>query len=300
MPDADPRRLFVIRHARLLLRLTAITLLVFGPIALAAWERHGPLDLDPRYVEVRDPAEDRRVAQYLTRRHPALDRLLPAGAGGVRFFERLDDKAGMAFTGAATIGLSVSALEHLWRETVELHERAHLLHAALSDEVAALLSMLPAPSAGEYAARNAGEHFAEMAAHAWELATEPEGICLNSDPLDRLAEAESRVPGTAGFVAYYLRWLPPSGDAVDSAVDRTALAREADRLRAPYRTEWDALERALHARRLGDGTLSPLEPLTLRERLEAFRSELLAGGRMDRLAAAALLPSLAVLAMVGR
>lgn len=300
MAGASPRQPFVVRRARLLLRLTAIILLVFGPIALAAWERHAPLELDPRYVEVRDPSTAGPIAEYLARRHPSLDRLLPAGAGGLRFFERLDDKAGMAFTSAATIGLSISALDQLWRESVELHERAHLLHVALPDEAASLLSKLPAPARDEYAAKNGGEHFAEMAAQAWEMVMEPEGVCLHADPIERLEEAEARVPGTAGFVAYYLRWLPPAGTGAESGIDRVRLAREADRLRAPYRAEWDAFERALDARRAADGTLSPIEMPTVRQRIEALRSALLAGGRIDRIAAASLLPSLAVLTMVGQ
>jgi len=82
-------------------RLTAMAVILFGPIAMAHWELR---QFDRR---VGDPAPEKE-AEYRARRNPVIDELLPSGQGGVRIVKSLDDRAGVAFTGSATIALAAS------------------------------------------------------------------------------------------------------------------------------------------------------------------------------------------------
>ena len=236
--------------ARRILRLAAIVIIVFGPIASAARAVHAPGG--PGYVEI-DPAAASgsagdHVREYLAGRDPAIDRLLPDGARGTRFFEDLDGEAGMAFPHLSLIGISATAASGGWPGAVELHERAHLLQAFLPEDASRLLARLDAPAEREYAATGEREHFAEMAAKAWEVVSQPAGMCVDAAPLERLRDAESRVPGTAGFVAWYLRNLRKEDvEEFDPLVQTAAL------LAAPYRAESEAIWKSLEARRLPDG-----------------------------------------------
>jgi hypothetical protein len=49
---------------------------------------------------------------------------------------------------------------------------------------------------GEYAATNANEHLAEMASSAWGIVAPPKLFCPVETPVERLHDAEMRVPGT--------------------------------------------------------------------------------------------------------
>ena len=303
-------RVVLSRRIRWTLRVIAVVLLCFGPIATAAFEiRHANGLASFAYAEVRpyemsvapeappdgDPAFV--ATRYLSRRSPAIDRLLPVGAGGVRFFEHLGGSAGMAFPGAAAIGLSASADLGFWPEAVELHERAHLIHAFVPALVGRLMSRLAPPAPDEYAATDAGEHFAEMAAAAWEVVAPPDGICVQESPVALLAEAEASVPGTAGFVAWYLR----HGAPLDKEDAREALALAAETLAAPQRSEWEALWAALEARRLPDGTFAPWRHPNVRTYLESRRIEArTVGGWYGWLVDVSLLPSLGVLTLAGK
>ncbi len=160
------------------------------------------------------------------------------------------------------------------------------------DPIARLIARLPAPDAVAVDAPD--QHFAMMAELAWQIVAAPDRVCLADTPEARLVESERLVPGTAGFVAWYLRHVarPPE--------DAPALAALAAQLTAPYRDEWDAVWRAIEARRQTDGSFQPWPRLTVRESIERLRRESRRSGRwFDRLADIALLPSLWVLAAAG-
>jgi hypothetical protein len=284
----------------------ALAVVVFGPLAQGAWAvrvaprlRLNATEVTPSSTRPTDgsgtPAE--RAGDYLAQRNPVVDRLLPEGAGGTHFVEKLDGNAGQAFPISAAIGLSVTADRGSWREAVELHERAHLLHEFLPDEVAAVLAVTPAARRGEYAAKNAHEHFGEMAFKAWEVVASPDNVCLMETPTERLRSNEALVPGTAGFVLWYLRFMP----APDEANGRQTLAGVAAELSAPARSQWDALWRALEARRLPDGHFPPWTYSSVRQFIELRRRGARAdGGVLGNAASVALLPSLGVLTLAGR
>lgn len=296
---------------RRVVRLFAIIALLFGPLMTAAWQVHGGSRFGHRYAEVRTPAADdeanrgaagSRVTHYLQQRVPYLDRLLPDGAGGTRYFVDLGGPAGMADPIGAAIAVAVTAVDGGWPEAVELHERAHLFFFAHPEVVSALLAKLPAPHPDEYAATDPGEHFGEMAASAWQIVVAPRDFCTNGTSIEHLREAETRVPGTAAFLTYFLERLPSSVTIASSDAERDvvdALGAEARRLGGPYRAEWIALERAIDARRRPDGTLTPIGPRTVRTHLELLRAELRSGSLFDRLASVALLPSLALSSAAG-
>jgi len=155
-----PRSMHMTRRTLRILRWIALPIILFGPIVRAAWDIRADARVDVGSREV----SNARVAEYQQARSPFVDTLLPEGRGGTRFYEDLHGNAGMAFPGAAAIGLSASAALGGWPEAVELHERAHLVGAFLPNDVARLMARLPAPAPDEYAATNSGEHFAEMAA----------------------------------------------------------------------------------------------------------------------------------------
>lgn len=271
------------RRVLRVLRWIAVLIILIGPIGAAALEMRDGVPAGAL------PASDERVARYLGTRSAQIDHLLPDGAGGTRFYESLDDALGKAFTHAAAIGIAVSAGNLMPLESVELHERAHLIDAFLPAEVAALMVRVPAPAEGELAAKDPGQHFAEMAAHAWLIvAPPPNDVCVDGTPADQLERAEARVPGTAGFVLRYLKVVPPPDDA-------QRLRELADRLSAPQRNEWNAIWRGVDARRRIDGTFEPWTARSIREQLAARRAELwISGNWIDRTAALAILPSLAI------
>ena len=188
----------------------------------------------------------------LTRPSRLIDSLLPEGAGGTFFVKSLPDAQGLANGRGAFIALAVDGVDERGLESVEVHERAHLLHAQLDTLVQAVLDRYGAPAPNEYAATNAHEHFAEMAQGAWTLIT-PADFCFGDTPAERVARADSLVPGVAGFVLYFL--AHPSirrANLEASALHDAALARTAH-----ARTEWTRLFAALEQRQQADGTLAP-------------------------------------------
>ena len=159
---------FFSRKRSRLLRWLAVPWIFGFPIAYTAWRSEYRVDSESTLIarlSARGQSEKaslpavRNVRDYLARRNAAVDRLLPAGEGGIVFVERLGGNAGVALPGSAVIGIASEGLSSEDAEYVELHERAHLLHANLPDEVARLLSRLPGPAPDEYAARNPAEHF---------------------------------------------------------------------------------------------------------------------------------------------
>jgi len=240
------------------------------------------------------------VAAYLENRAKQIDGLLPDARGTTRFVASLNGKAGVAMQDAGIVAIAVDAGLDTWTTAaVELHERAHLLSFSIPDHTARLMHSLPAPARNQYAATNRAEHFAEMAARAWDVVSvlAPDGFCPVGTPAELLRSAEAEVPGTAGFVAWYMRH--PKFRAAEGAIE---LEREAERLLAPHVAEWRAIWSSLESRRRPDGTLQPFErPASLQDRLQLRRAHArLAGGLGGRIDSAQLTLSLALLRLSGR
>jgi len=120
-------------------------------------------------------------------------------------------------------------------------------------------------------------------------------FCVDGLLTDRLETAESRVPGTAGFVARYLRIVPAPAEGQDAE-----LRAMAERLSAGQRDEWAAIWRGVDAHRRPDGTFTPWAYRTVREYLELRRAESQTSNRwMDRITGALLLPSLVIVRVAG-
>jgi hypothetical protein len=139
MVNAHRGRFVWLPSLRLGLRLTAVAVIVFGPIASAAWAIQATERVRFGYVEI-DPSTPagpttHGVREYLARRDPAVDRLLPNGVGGTRFFEDLDGNAGMAFVRVPAVGIAATIDVAGWPEATEHHERAHLLYAFVPEQV---------------------------------------------------------------------------------------------------------------------------------------------------------------------
>lgn len=237
------------------------------------------------------------IAMCLRDHDPLVDRLLPEGPGGTVFFSELGAFAGVAFQDTGTIGVAVDVAASETLSAVELHERAHLLEFASPEIVARLMRDQPAPRSGEYAATSPVEHFAEMAAKAWNVVELllPHEYCALDSPVNKLHQLEREVPGTAGFVAWYLR--EPKMAALEGA---SALRIEAERLVGDSRDDWTALHAALRTRQQADGTFAPWPRYSVREYLERRRAHVrLAGGFRDSLEAAQITASLSLLALSG-
>ena len=199
----------------------------------------------------------RTALRYRMQRTSVIDLLLPDGAGGTHYFAQLDTNAGVAFPRSATIAL-LPPTEITLGESVELHERAHLLWASRPDVVARIITSVGKPANDEYAARNAGEHFAEMAGQAWTVIIPPRDVCPIGSQVEWLHDAEERVPGTAGFVVWYLRHPAMRGVPV-----RDSLLAVAEQMTQSRRAEWEALYAALEERRNDDGAFTPWPPQAL-------------------------------------
>jgi len=276
-------------RTRAIVWLACLTLITVGPIAQAAWDLHR--------LDAVMPGDADLTSRYLASRNPVVDDLLPGGAGGTQVVDDLGGEAGVAYPGVAAIRLAATESPALWPEAVELHERAHLVEAFLPAEVGALMARLAAPDPQEYAATGPSEHFAEMAARAWSVAVPPEGICLDRTPEEALRTAEQRVPGTAGFVAWYLRH-PALGRATPHHPPLLALATK---LSEPSRAEWEAVWRAMDARRLPGGGFEPWRHTSIRASLESRRlAARHSGAWMDRIVDVGLIPSVTLLAIAGR
>lgn len=281
-------------------RLTAIAVILFGPIAQASWAMHASASVGAGYVEVHPESASgpsaESVREYLAARDPIVDRLLPNGAGGTRFFEELDGNAGVVFDALPAVGIAADIETSGWPEATELHERAHLLYTFLPEIASRLMARLPAPMPGEYAATNANEHLAEMASAAWEVVAPAKLFCPVAPSVERLHDAEARVPGTAGFVSWYLRHVPRESTEGYEELSRTAAA-----LAAPYRSESEALWLAVEARRLRGGELRPWRYRSVRNYLEGRRAVAGASGDwIGRIASYSMTPSLIVLSLIGR
>lgn len=234
------------------------------------------------------------LRRYQAVRRPLVDRLLPDGHHGTLILHDLGGPAGVAWTQTSTIGILAGSLSRpmaprgaLAGESVEIHERAHLVRAYHADAVGRLLRATPLPQHDEYAATNRDEHFAEMAAQAYELVLQRSTRRWRVAPaVERLRAIEQRVPGTAGFVVYMLRRI----DDRDQP-ERAALRAEATRLVGKNAPLWQPIYAALEAQQRPDGTMAPWPAVTPRHRLEqAIASLEDEGRRSTRLMALALTP----------
>ncbi len=236
------------------------------------------------------------LAAYRERRPPQIDELLPDGARGTGFVPELPDVAGVAFPRRSSMLVAIKGRDASEVAAIEIHERAHLLHASFERTVNRILATAGAPSLDTYAAKNDGEHFAEMAAMAWELLRPPDGMCWAIPASERLEDAEQLVPGTAGFVAYFL-----SRSGVTSEADTAELLRAAETLTSSSRAVWASLWEQLDARRAADGTLAPWPRLS---RLEAFERAMARGreegGVLGRLEVLRYWPSTVLLRLVSQ
>jgi hypothetical protein len=135
-----------------------------------------------------------------------------------------------------------------------------------------------------------------MAAKAWQVLVPPVGMCVDSTPGEQLRELEARVPGTAGFVVWYLQH-----SSLDVGEERAELVAIAAELSAPQRAEWNTLWKALDGRRRADGSYTPWRHDNIRHYLEARQVRLRSSGAwIDRVSAALLLPSLTLQRLGGQ
>lgn len=274
------------RRWHVAVRTAALTLIFAAP---ALFE---PLDARER---ARLRAETVPAPPAMTRPSRVIDELLPAGAGGTFFVKSLPDAQGVAHSRGAFIALAVDGVDERYLESIEVHERAHLLHARLDTLVHAVLDRYGAPAPEEYAAKNAQEHFAEMAQGAWDLVT-PADFCVADTPEARLARADSLVPGVAGFVVYFLTHPSMRLHPDASALQKAALTRTAH-----ARVEWTRLFAALERQRRADGTMAPWPVLSTAEWLAQERRLLRAEGTITgSLQAAVLWPGSLFIELFGR
>ncbi len=180
-----------------------------------------------------------------------MDQLLPDGIGRTHYVLELPDSvSGVAYQDVAAIAIAMVALSD--GEAVELHERAHLLHAAIPEAVHRLIATLPAPDESAYAATNAGEHFAERASSAWSLLRPIVGYCPIGGPAEMLQVAEERVPGTALFLLWYL-----DQEAFSAHPDRAILRGPAETFAAPSLAPWRPIRAVLRSQHLAGGHFTP-------------------------------------------
>lgn len=288
------------RRASRRLRIGSLAVIVIAPIlgavaedpaAALATHASGPSVLPS---DTTDAGEV--LAEYLMVRNGLVDRLLPEGVGGTIWKADLGPStSGLAFAASGTIALSLD--NHGSLEAVEIHERAHLLHAAHPDVVGPLMARLPAPHPDEYAARNDGEHFADAASGAWHLLTlHTLGVCLADTPAGMLRLAEDRVPGTAGFLIWFL-----DQPELAEHPDRAELWETAEQLIAPYRSEWGPVQDAIAARRREDGTFTPWPAFRLAERLkDSYRRDRDRGNWLVSVAARLTLPAIGIVSVIDR
>ncbi len=251
------------------LNLTALALLVALPSPPLARQGVGYETADSISIAAR--------IDFLDRRDPLVDRILPAGVGGLQVVPSLDGNDGVALTEHSRIVITAAAaLDRSSAgaasrgEIVEMHERAHLLNAAHPELVAALIDVVPAPDADTYAATNSGEHLAEMFANAWEIVRSQDitNICAHYDGLVRNMEA--RVPGTAGM----LLWMLPVWERARGVDAEPVLVADAAAAAQGYQRQWQALADAVELRRTSAGTLTPWEVPTVGVQLRRIHIEL--------------------------
>lgn len=288
MPTSRLRRGLLALARRLLIILVWMNLTI--PIFLVVndqIERRAMLQKDLFRPDAGTSEEARDDAvRYQETRRALIDSLLPEGHGGTIFATDLGGPAGVAWTELAAIGMQAGMLANadlagggLAGEAIEMHERAHLLQAAHTELVAALMDALPAARRGTYASTNVGEHFAEMASEAYRLLrlTDRDArISLDTERM--LRRVERRVPGTAHFVGYY---LDVAGDMTWPA--QADLRIRAERLARPTAQLWVPIRAAITAQRGDNGLLSPWRAVPLATRVRRTHERLEHGdGRMER------------------
>jgi len=264
MPSSRQRLRLALIAACLLLPAVLSLAPARDPVAIAS--AHGTV------VHVAASPDGVEQHEYFALRDARLDRLLPS-AGGGRFLVAGLEQNGLALQRENIILLRAELTE----QATEAHELAHLVQYNLPREVAAIMRVMPPPAPDEYAAKSDTEHFAEMASEAWTLLGGVREFCFTDTPAERLRDAEQRVPGTAGFVAYFV--------ATDAFADDSAARSVADLATAMIppdaRPAWAALWTALEARRQPDGTLPPWpRPNAItrhRQHWEHFRTPALRG-----------------------
>jgi hypothetical protein len=231
------------------LNLASLAVIIFLPALDALTWASDPTDVARKHGTVvaldTTPAVGERT-DYLAVRDARLDRLLPS-AGGGRFFVTGLEKDGLAIQRENIILIKAPSAVEL----IEAHELAHLVQYNLPTEFAAIMRVTSPPAPDEYAAKSDIEHFAEMAAEAWTVVAGVRDACLMDGPADLLRDAEQRVPGTAGFVAYYLA----TGAFADDSAAMSVTSLAAEMIAPAARPAWQALWAALEARRQPDGTL---------------------------------------------
>lgn len=292
----------VIRRTHLYVRVVLIMCIVTAPVLVGRmdgwrWNRlmQRAVSNGPGKATSSLPMDSREatVARYFAARSYIIDGLLPAGDGGLHFVDSLPDATGEAFPRASTIVLVVNADVEALTST-EVHERAHLLYAREAPVVQRIIRTLPSPITNSYAATNDREHFAEMARSAWDL-LRPAPLDLAEGVTHAMASAEELVPGTAGFVTFFVRH-----PAFATRRDASWWVNAAAPWVAPSRGDWQHLWHVLESRKQPDGTLAPWPVPSMREWVDQHRATGIAeGGTIGYLHAVSFWPSAMVLKVMG-
>lgn len=265
MPDAASPRGYARWSRRI--RVVCLVVVLVGPVVASAIEVRGAAAFGGAV------APDAQ-AQYLASRHPLVDEMLPQGDAGVRVVEDLGGPWGIANMQTGAIALARDVVTDAWPGSTELHERAHLVEAFLPEQVAALMARMPPATGSGTATDSPTQHFAEMASNAWELLIEPEGLCVDGTPEERLRHMEAYVPGTSGFLLWYLRHPQLAGTERATQLRPIAAA-----MAEPFMREWTTLWEALEAQRTADGTFRRWPAPTMLSVIERHQSQIRASGR---------------------
>lgn len=290
------------RRVHLYVRVVLIMCIVTAPVLVGRmdgwrWNRlmQRAVATGPGATTSALPMDSREAmaARYFSMRSAVIDGLLPAGAGGLHFVDSLPDATGEAFPRTSTIVLVVNGDVEALTST-EVHERAHLLYAREAAIAQRIIRRLPPPLTNSYAATNDREHFAEMARSAWDL-LRPAPLDLAEGVTHAMASAEELVPGTAGFVALFVRH-PAFAARRDAAWWSNAAA--------PYlaasRGDWEQLWHAVESRAQPDGTLTPWPVPSMKEWVDQHRATGTAeGGLVGYLHAFSFWPSAVLLKVMG-
>jgi len=282
MPAPLPARLLLALAKRVGVIVLAVNLAIPAMVALLPATTSTARETTPE----RELIAKKASARYRASRDTMIDLLLPEGAGGTNIAGTLGpDHDGEAFPDRAEIKIVADAvLDSVARmgtrrgDQVELHERAHLLDANHPDLVLALLRKLPAPDPEEYAAKDGGEHFAEMIAKGWAILELQQAAGFCPDLVGAMRHEEQRVPGTAGAVA----WIAPTWSRVRGQPIDSMLRREVDSLLSPTQAEWRAIAGAVEARRQANGHLAVWPALNGAAKLRRARAALLQDPSLTR------------------
>lgn len=272
------------------IRVVSLAVILFSPFVA-----EGIDEIDWWWKTRRAPLVATELAAYRQQRPHQIDQLLPDGARGTGYVPELKDVAGVAFPRRSSMLVAMQGRSVAELAAVEIHERAHLLHEHLKPTVSRIIASVGAPASDTYAATNDAEHFAEMATTAWGLIRPPDGFCWVTSPQERLEDAEQRVPGTAGFVAYFLSRTDVSSDAESAELLRVAKVMTASSP-APWASLWEQLE----ARRAVNGVLPAWPRESRRQAFErAMASGRETGGAFGTFEVVRHWPSLVLLRLLG-